>query len=60
MGRWLSPKASTGVAGGMCVHVFGGWVCVSRREGCPSVCECIGFLLERMDGGAPVQKDFFW
>lgn len=72
--RWLSPKASAGVAGGECVCMWWGLevgvcvcaseVCVGRWEECPSVCVCVcvcaGFLLGRTDGGAPVQKNFFW
>lgn len=39
-------------------------VCVrvcERWQECPSFCvgACAGFLLGRMDGGAPVQKKFF-
>lgn len=70
--RWLSPKASAGVAGGECVCMLSGWevgVCVCACWRCVwvggksvrlCVCGCAGFLLGRMDGGAPVQKSFFW
>lgn len=54
-GRWLSPKASAGVAGGECVVGGGGGVSVPV-----CVCVCAGFLLGRTDGGALVQKNFFW
>lgn len=60
--QMASPKASAGVAGG--VHACGWkvgskWRCVRfvRRR---SVSESAGFPLERMDGCALVQKNFFW